>query len=237
MESKFFLTQRIAQAIDEELFSSGGFSVDQLMELAGLSVAQAITKVYDNSKYSRVLICCGPGNNGGDGLVAARHLFHFGYKPNIFYPKQSKKDLYERLVIQCQSLEIPIATDLSDFALTNDTDLIVDALFGFGFTGEIRSPFDKIIQKLRGTNIPIVSVDIPSGWDVEKGNVNNHGFTPSMLISLTAPKLCANYFNGKHFLGGRFIPPELKRKYELNLPPYPGTDQVVDITDLPNEKL
>jgi NAD(P)H-hydrate epimerase len=37
------------------------------MELAGLSVAQAITKVYDNSKYSRVLICCGPGNNGGDG--------------------------------------------------------------------------------------------------------------------------------------------------------------------------
>lgn len=39
------------------------------------------------------------------------------------------------------------------------------------------------------------------------GNINNHGLTPSMLISLTAPKLCANYFNGKHFLGGRFVPP------------------------------
>jgi len=58
-----------------------------------------------------------------------------------------------------------------------------------------------------------------------------------MLVSLTAPKLCANYFNGKHFLGGRFIPPELESKYELNLPPYPGIDQVVDITNLPNEKL
>ncbi|CAB4420846.1 unnamed protein product [Rhizophagus irregularis] len=233
-----FLTQKIAQAIDEELFSSGGFSVDQLMELAGLSVAQAITKVYDNSKYSRVLICCGPGNNGGDGLVAARHLFHFGYKPNIFYPKQSKKELYERLVIQCQSLEIPIVTELSNSSLTNDNDLIVDALFGFSFTGEIRPPFDEVIQKLKVTNIPpIVSVDIPSGWDVEKGNVNNHGLKPSMLISLTAPKLCANYFNGKHFLGGRFVPPGLKEKYELNLPLYPGTDQVVDITDLPGEKL
>jgi len=206
------------------------------MELAGLSVAQAITRVYDNSKYSRVLICCGPGNNGGDGLVAARHLFHFGYKPNIFYPKQSKKELYERLVIQCRSLKIPIATELSDSSsLTEDNDLIVDALFGFSFTGKIRSPFDQVIQKLKRTDIPIVSVDIPSGWDVEKGNIDNQGFTPSMLISLTAPKLCTNYFNGKHFLGGRFIPPELERKYELNIPPYPGTDQVVDITNLPND--
>ncbi len=57
-----------------------GFSVDQLMELAGLSVASSILAEYPPSKYSRILIVAGPGNNGGDGLVAARHLYHFGYK-------------------------------------------------------------------------------------------------------------------------------------------------------------
>lgn len=57
-----------------------GFSVDQLMELAGLSVASSILAEYPPSEYSRVLIVAGPGNNGGDGLVAARHLYHFGYK-------------------------------------------------------------------------------------------------------------------------------------------------------------
>ena len=48
--------------------------VMQLMELAGLACAQTVAKVYSKEKYSRVLVCCGPGNQGGDGLVAARHL-------------------------------------------------------------------------------------------------------------------------------------------------------------------
>ena len=57
-----------------------GFSIDQLMELAGLSVASSILAEYPPSQYPKVLIVAGPGNNGGDGLVAARHLYHFGYK-------------------------------------------------------------------------------------------------------------------------------------------------------------
>lgn len=69
-----------AKAVDEELMGPLGFSVDQLMELAGLSVASSILAEYPPSEYSRILIVAGPGNNGGDGLVAARHLYHFGYK-------------------------------------------------------------------------------------------------------------------------------------------------------------
>ena len=56
-----------------------GFSVDQLMELAGLSVASAASTEYPPSTHPRVLVMAGPGNNGGDGLVAARHLHHFGW--------------------------------------------------------------------------------------------------------------------------------------------------------------
>lgn len=75
--------------------STGAFSIDQLMELAGLSVSQALFKLQPLSKGNRILVACGPGNNGGDGLVAARHLFHYGYKPTIYYPKQSKNELYQ----------------------------------------------------------------------------------------------------------------------------------------------
>ncbi|KAJ3129545.1 NAD(P)H-hydrate epimerase [Nowakowskiella sp. JEL0407] len=223
-----FLTQQLAQLIDVELMSAaGGFSIDQLMELAGFSVAQAITKVYPSEKYNRVLVCAGPGNNGGDGLVAARHLSHFGYSPRILYPKRSEKQLFKNLVTQCTLLNIPFGESITEEL--KQSDLVLDAIFGFSFSGNIRSPFDQIIDELKNTEIPIVSVDIPSGWDVEKGNPGN-GINPAMLVSLTAPKLGAKDFKGHHYLGGRFIPPDLANKWELDLPKYPGTEQVVVIS-------
>ena len=59
------------------------FSIDQLMELAGLSVASAIACEYSPRRFPRVLVIAGPGNNGGDGLVAARHLTHFGHTVQV----------------------------------------------------------------------------------------------------------------------------------------------------------
>ncbi|XP_074570515.1 pyridoxine/pyridoxamine 5'-phosphate oxidase 1, chloroplastic-like [Curcuma longa] len=76
------------------------YSVVSYSELAGLSVATEIAEVYKSSEYSRILVIGGPGNNGGDGLVAARHLQHFGYQPCICYPKRTPKALYDGLVTQ-----------------------------------------------------------------------------------------------------------------------------------------
>lgn len=75
--------QKEAQAVDEELMGPLGFSVDQLMELAGLSVAQSIRAEYPPKSHKRILVIAGPGNNGGDGLVAGRHLYHFGYDVQV----------------------------------------------------------------------------------------------------------------------------------------------------------
>ncbi|XP_019434001.1 PREDICTED: pyridoxine/pyridoxamine 5'-phosphate oxidase 1, chloroplastic-like [Lupinus angustifolius] len=237
-DSFSYLTQREAVEVDESLMGPLGFSVDQLMELAGLSVATSIAEVYKPSDYSRVLTICGPGNNGGDGLVAARHLHHFGYKPLVCYPKRTQKPLYAGLVTQLEALSIPfmsvedLPSDLSD-----DFDVVVDAMFGFSFHGSPRPPFDDLVNRLVSLHNQIsqkrsviISIDIPSGWHVEEGDVDGTGIKPDLLVSLTAPKLCAKKFIGPHhFLGGRFVPPAIAEKYNLILPPYPGTSMCVRI--------
>ncbi|KAI8924323.1 YjeF N-terminal domain-containing protein [Entophlyctis helioformis] len=211
--------QALAQTIDVELMGpSVGFSIDQLMELAGLSPDFAWLR----------LVCAGPGNNGGDALVAARHLALFGFRPTVFYPKQPKKDLYINLVKQCTAYGIPFVQDFKHTLA--QSDLVLDGIFGFSFSGEIRPPFDTLISALRVCGKPIVSIDIPSGWDVEAGNANGLGLVPEMLVSLTAPKLgVRNYPFKYHYLGGRFVPDLLAQKFSLDIPAYPGSDQVLDL--------
>ncbi|XP_028818055.1 NAD(P)H-hydrate epimerase [Denticeps clupeoides] len=228
-----YLGQKEAQNIDEELFSEYSFSVDQLMELAGLSCATAVAKAYPATSLvtarPAVLVICGPGNNGGDGLVCARHLKLFGYEPTVLYPKRPNKPLFNNLTIQCEKMAISFLTEMPEAEVIDGTyNLVVDAIFGFSFQGAVRDPFGSILTTLTKVTVPIASVDIPSGWHVEDGSPD--GLQPDMLISLTAPKKAASHFRGRyHFLGGRFVPPALEQKYQLNLPEYPGTECVYQL--------
>ncbi|KAI0632345.1 YjeF N-terminal domain-like protein [Trametes polyzona] len=229
-----YLNSKLAQQIDEELMSAAGaFSLDQLMELAGLACAQALATVYNREKYPRVLVCCGPGNQGGDGLVAARHLGMFGYKPTLWYPKPGSKDIYKRLQQQCTNMKIPtLENDPDNQSLgsaLSSSDVVLDAIFGFSFKPPVRSPFDTALPLIAKSGLPIVSVDIPSGWNVELGNVDGVGLNPDVLVSLTAPKEGVRKFTGRHFLGGRFVPKSLEEKFQLNLPEYPGVAQIVEL--------
>ncbi|WVO14490.1 NAD(P)H-hydrate epimerase [Cryptococcus depauperatus] len=239
-----YISQKLAQQIDQELMgSAGAFSIDQLMELAGLSCAQALAKSYPVETHKRVMVACGPGNQGGDGLVAARHLHHFAYRPLVYLPKSSSKDLFQRLVKQCQNLDIPIIKDVEGFKQSlTQSDIILDAIFGFSFHPPLRRPFDQVLRAITDTMIPIVSVDIPSGWSVtdgpqplytepdEQGNTEAiQTFEPEVLVSLTAPKEGVREYKGRHWLGGRFVPDDLAERYQLNLPIYQGVDQVVEL--------
>jgi NAD(P)H-hydrate epimerase len=101
------------------------------MELAGLACAQAFHKTFPPTSHRKVMICCGPGNQGGDGLVAARHLHHFKYKPTIYLPKPGSKDIYKRLLRQCENLKIPVISETGKFEEgLKESDAILDAVFG-----------------------------------------------------------------------------------------------------------
>jgi len=223
-----FLSAPDAAQVDINLTTTEGFTLDQLMELAGLSVATSLCEEFSKPNQ-RILTVCGPGNNGGDGLVASRHLTNFGHSVDVWYPKPTPKPLYDKLVVQarCAGAQFVDAVTPTQLSLY---DLVIDAIFGFSFKGEIRAPFTDVLTLLRDARCPpIVSVDVPSGWDVELGNISGLGLNPVMLISLTCPKLCARHFRGVHYLGGRFISPGFRATHCLALPSYPGTLQHVKL--------
>ncbi|KAJ3577743.1 hypothetical protein NPX13_g2824 [Xylaria arbuscula] len=248
------LSAKAAAALDQELMSTGAFSIDQLMELAGLSVSQFIMYIH-SKEAEESLLPADPGTTvGGDGLVAARHLRHYprtssatqavvsrfhnlidpkcdsGYQPSVYYPKRSKNDLYQRLAKQLEDLEVEFVDDFT--SAMKLTDHVVDAVFGFSFSGEVREPFPAVIQALEETKLPVTSVDAPSSWDIENGppksGLGSH-FNPAYLISLTAPKPLVQHFKGRHFIGGRFVTPGIAKKYDFEVPSYQGIDQFVEV--------
>lgn len=141
------------------------------------------------------------------------------------YPKAGKGELFERLTKQCIKCDIPVVQEIGSL---KDYNLVVDAVFGFSYKPPLRDQFKGLLSQISRCGVPIVSVDIPSGWIVDEGPPNDEStpvIYPDCLISLTAPKLCAKHLKGSsHYLGGRFVPESLGRKYDLRLPPYEGVD-------------
>jgi hydroxyethylthiazole kinase-like uncharacterized protein yjeF len=199
-----------SKGIDDRLMVEPGFTIDQLMELAGYSVASATLDFFESRSFANgdrshrsVAIFCGPGNNGGDGLVAARHLKHFGFSPTVVYPKPGKNVIFTNLLQQMRDLDIPVLNAAPALEEYNRFAISIDALFGFSFQGPAREPFSSIIRTFAQSAVPVISVDVPSGWDVDNGDKFSSGFVPSAIVSLTLPKLCTLNYGGVHYVGGR----------------------------------
>ena len=262
-----YISSETAAEIDRELMEGEyGYRLEQLMELAGLALALAVSSdTSGNWKEmgSRVLVVCGPGNNGGDGLVAARHLqIMRGENADaeledvcVCYPAREKletmnamsdaKAHYVRLVQQCSTcgvrfIDVEEAVAMMQETQTSKRGLLIDCVFGFSFHGSPRSPYDSLIDGMARRDSlkwQCVSCDIPSGWQVDTApdqstdsDTTTAMLYPDVLVSLTAPKLCAIGFKGRHYLGGRFLPKALNDKFGITLPMYGSTGaQIVEI--------
>ena len=151
-----------------------------LMENAGSAVAKIVRKNYGPLDGKNVAVMCGKGNNGGDGFVIARRLLADGAHVEVFLlaePKDLKGDAkvnYEILrklekVNDCLSIRRPSNAVLNKARPA----IIVDAIFGTGFSGKVREPFTRTIEWVNRQKVPIVSVDIPSGVNGSTGVVEN----------------------------------------------------------------
>lgn len=136
----------------------------------------------------------------------------------------------QRLKTQLKNLSVPFTENFAESL--KSTNVVVDAIFGFSFSGPLRDPFPAIISLMEETSVPVLSVDAPSSWDIETGppaEGPGSKFMPQVLVSLTAAKPCVKWFTGSHFLGGRFLTRDMAEKYGLEIPEYPGIDQIVQV--------
>lgn len=142
-----------------------GFSIEALMERAGSEVARVVLREL-KGEGKRVAVLCGAGNNGGDGLVAARHLHGVARvtvvlaKPPEAYGAGPARTNLDRLPA---AVERFINPDRPSQVLASQ-DVLVDALLGSGVRGALREPYASLVRAINGARKPVVSVDIPSGF-------------------------------------------------------------------------
>ncbi|KAL0235513.1 hypothetical protein GEMRC1_002095 [Eukaryota sp. GEM-RC1] len=219
------VSAQTAYQLDQKLFEI--YSLDQLVELAGLSCAQSIFRFADlESSIKSFLVIVGPGNNGADGLVLARYLKSYNCPVTLVEPKPKSTPLHDRLVSQLDAFKVDRFSSLEDIDI-NAFDFVVDAIFGFSFdaTHGIRAPFDSIIKQL-GSLTNVISIDVPSGWEVNTGPGTYGCITPVLLVSLTLPKPFVFQLKNEchHYIGGRFVPPALAEEFGLQLPTFKGAE-------------
>eukprot|EP00040_Diaphanoeca_grandis_P022768 m.123015 g.123015 ORF g.123015 m.123015 type:complete len:241 (-) comp28955_c0_seq1:1783-2505(-) len=219
-----YLTQNDAKTLDAALMQDYKFTQEQLMEVAGQAVAMVVVEVYPKECH-RVLVVCGPGNNGGDGFVAARFLkIYTANHPNqqidIVYPKTSRSSYVQTLKEQSEIFGVRVLDKMPTKSdIKQGYNLILDAVFGFSFdvSSGIRAPFDEILETMWTCGVDVVALDIPSGWSVNDGPINAAStWVPNCVVSLTIPKKCVENYKGIHYLGGSFVPPVERLK--LNIP-------------------
>jgi NAD(P)H-hydrate epimerase len=168
-----FLTRAQVREIDRRAIEEYGVAGVVLMENAGRGAAEMLIAL---GIHGRVLVCCGKGNNGGDGFVIARHLGNRGVNVHTILfvrPEDLSGDaLINYRILERGGYPLSVMADPDFDILKRELDRsewIVDALFGTGLSGPVRPPFDKVIEAINARQGGVFAVDIPSGLDCDTG--------------------------------------------------------------------
>jgi ADP-dependent NAD(P)H-hydrate dehydratase / NAD(P)H-hydrate epimerase len=198
------LTSAQTQSLDRET-EARGTPVSLLMERAGHAVARGTVDLVGGAYGRRAVVACGKGNNGGDGLVAARYLAGWGMGVTVV------------LLAEPDSLREPAAENLralrgamvrhqpySEPALARElerADIAIDAIFGTGFRGGAEGEAAGAIESLNASGVPVVAVDIPSGVEADTGLVRGPAIRATTTVTFGAPKVGAILYPGAAHAG------------------------------------
>jgi hydroxyethylthiazole kinase-like uncharacterized protein yjeF len=178
---------------------AAGATEEQLMEEAGLAVAQEAWMLLGTLEGRHIVVLAGPGNNGGDGLVAARHLFDWGSGVTVYMPKGHRVEerlgeLRTREITVIDGREDPTSGTLD--AVLAGCDMVIDALLGIGQARPLEDgePIAVALEKLgaarAGYQPPkLVAVDLPTGVNADSGAVDARTVEPDMTVTFGLPKV------------------------------------------------
>jgi NAD(P)H-hydrate epimerase len=212
----------------EQAADAGGLSYAAMMEHAGRAVAEEALRVLDGAASAagkRVLILVGPGNNGGDGLVAARHLHDAGVSVSLYVWKRKADG--DANFDQPQQRRIPTVFAAADAgfealrAFLEEADLVVDALLGTGVTrpieGTLKDLLDAVRDGLTRRPAPVLAVDLPSGLNPDTGAADPATLPADVTVTFAYPKRGFYQFPGAG-LAGRLV------VADIGVPPALATD-------------
>jgi NAD(P)H-hydrate epimerase len=181
-QPKRALSRAEVREVDRKSIEELGVPGCVLMENAGLGLTEVVIAELRRQGAppdAVVGVICGRGNNGGDGLVLARHLDLRGFTPRIAYcgeTRNAARDTDAGLnltIVERAGLSLTETPDAASLQRVlsewSDASLLVDALFGTGLSSELRAPGRGLVETLAAATLPILAVDTPSGLDCDLG--------------------------------------------------------------------
>ncbi|MFQ6612596.1 MAG: NAD(P)H-hydrate epimerase [Fidelibacterota bacterium] len=215
------LTADEMRTVDELMVTKYGITLPQMMEMAGRHLADLAWERFLKSAKTplpQVVALCGTGNNGGGGMVAARHLSNRGLPVTVLLAGEENR-LKPIPLQQWESLShLPVQREIDEPGLTPDlfqsADLIIDALVGYGLTGPLRDFPAQLVKKLPSTKAAILALDVPSGLNATTGVVEGHAVNADATLTLALPKTGllkpdTQPFVGELYLADIGVPPQL----------------------------
>ena len=202
-----------------------------LMENAGRNVAEEVLEMLPWTDRARVVIFCGKGNNGGDGFVIARHLYNKGVDVSVYLTTEVSRVLSDGDASTNLKILLNMNIEIKELQEEHigkiekelhDCNVIVDAIFGTGLRGEVREPVRTLITKINEADIPVVSVDIPSGLSCDDGVVLGIAVKATKTVTFVAAKIGFFQRDGKEYTGELIVsdisvPKELIEEYHKKL--------------------
>jgi NAD(P)H-hydrate epimerase len=179
----------------DQLTIAAGTSGEELMERAGYAVARTVVGFLKRRDSRSVLLFAGKGNNGGDAIVAARHLAAAGCQPTLVLLCR-RQDLqgdpllhFRKLVSGIHIFELPTLDELSEIVAETEPAVVVDGLLGTGLKDEVREPYATAIKVINGLHLPVVAIDVPSGLDGDTGDIHGVCVQANTTVTMGLPKL------------------------------------------------
>ncbi len=215
-------TEQMAE-VDRLMNEEYGILLIQMMENAGRNLAEQARRMLGGQLAGRrIVVLCGKGNNGGGGMVAARHLHNRGAQVSVKLAGDPA-GLKEIPAHQWDILQVMGLTQADDPGL-DQADLTLDTIIGYGLTGDPRGQAAEWIRRANAAGQPILALDAPSGLDTTSGTAGDPCIQATATLTLALPKTgllmaSARSVVGELFLADISVPPRLYRRLGLSVGP------------------
>ena len=211
--------------IDRVAVKDVGLQLLQMMENASRILACHVRDV----RESDVVVVAGNGGNGGGGLACARHLANRGTSVRVVLDRPSE-ELSDAAAHQhhiLDEMDVSIAAGVDPLADADGRTTVVDALIGYGLSGDVRPPADAYVDRMNDLSGPTVSLDVPSGIDATTGEPLGTAVTPDRTVTLALPKTGLDAPTGALYLADIGIPRTVYDRLGIEYQPPFGDDDWV----------